>query len=465
MTSQDDLARDEKNAHLSPTVRARLQQCYNFGNQKMQAGEHDYANEMFSQCVLGNPGNLIYLQSFVANLRLKYGNNKKGAALGKFKGGTQKTAIKVAESRSNWEAVLKAGVELLAINPWNASVFFSMGKAALALGYDETGLALLKHAVDSNPNDVEINRYAAQELGSKEKFEDAIACLQRIINVKPDDRDASRLMGDMMLQRTIKKIEVKKEEKDKEKAEISATPTLNAEDVFEKRIRKTPEDRDLWIEYGEYFSQQGNYRKTEDTYRRAVKSLPNDPDLFLRLCEVQKIRAKAELLRFKEQYDKAPSDDLKEKFLQQRKVYDEKNIALIRQRLKMNPNGTLVRYDYGLYLMEHGQFKEAIVELQAAQQDESLKAGCYLAIAQCFQQIKQYKLALVHYEKAITVINQETDAESFKKSLYLAARLAAGLGDYVKAEQFASRLAAIDFSYKDVGDLLDKIAKKLQNNG
>ena len=65
MPQDDRLLNDDQNARLSPTVRARLQKCYEFGNQKMQAGEFDYANEMFSQCYAGAPSNLIYLQSFV----------------------------------------------------------------------------------------------------------------------------------------------------------------------------------------------------------------------------------------------------------------------------------------------------------------------------------------------------------------------------------------------------------------
>lgn len=458
--SDDPLFNDDKNAHLSPTTRGRLQQCYEFGNQKMQAGEYEYANEMFYQCFLGSPGNLLYLQSFVANLRMKYGNNKKGATFAKLKSGTYRTTLKVAENRSKWADVLKAGAELIKLNPWDAAVYYTMGKAALELGYDDTGLALLKHAVECNPNEVEYNRTAATELGKREMFEQAIACLQRILNVKNNDRDASRMMGDLMLQRTMQHMADKKTVL--KNAPPSETEKLSEEDQFEKKIRKTPDDRDLWIDYAEYFFQKGNFRKTEDTYRRAIKQFSDDRDLTLRLTEIQKIRARDELLRLKELYAKDPSDELKEKFQKQREIYDEKTLQMIQQRLEINPSGTLIHYDYGIFLMQHGQFKEAIGELQTAQQDDSLKPDCFLAIAQCFEQVKQYKLAMTHYEKAVAAFG-EKKGDSLKKSLYLAARLAAALGDYPKAEMHASRLAAIDFSYKDVAPLLDKITKKMQN--
>ena len=459
--TDEPFAQDDKNAHLSPTLRGRLQQCYEFGNQKMQAGEHDYANEMFIQCVKGNPGNLIYLQTFVANLRLKYGDNKKGASFGKLKSGKHRTALKVAENRAKWSEVIAVGCELLKINPWDSSAYFAMGKAALELGYDDTGLALLKHAVECSPNDIEMNRFAAKELGDREMFEQAIACLQRILNVKSDDRDASKMLGDMMLQRTMKHMDRNKEARETSDA-ATETKKVNEEDQFEKKIRKNPEDRDLWLAYAEYYFQRANFRKAEDTYRRAFKQFPDDMDIALRLLEIQRTRSKEDLVRTKELYEKAPDDALKEKYLQQRQDFDKKNLALIQQKLKMNPTGTQVRYEYGIFLLSHGKFKEAIVELQSAQRDESIKADCYLAIAQCFEQVKQYKLAMDHYEKAVAAFGDST-GEPVKRALYLAARLAAALGDYKKAENHAGRLAAIDFSYKDVGALLDKIAKKLQN--
>jgi len=458
--AKDQLIADNKNSHLSPTVRARLQQCYEFGNQKMQAGEYDYANEMFQQCFLKSPGNMIYLQSFIANLRLKYNNNKKGASFAKLKSGKPKAALKMAESRSKWDDVLSAGAELLMLNPWDGAVYASMGRAAIASGYDDTGLALMKHAVECNPADIESNRFAAEQLEERELYEDAIACLQRILNVKADDRDAKRRMGDLMLKRTMRDMETKKGFK--KEANLEANEKLSEEDQFEKRIQKTPEDRDLWIQYAEFFFQKRNFRKTEDTYRRAQKQFPDDTDFALRLCEVQRMRAREDFLRTRELYAKNPDDLLKEKMAKQRADYDEKSLAFIKQKLAVNPTATATRYEYGIYLMQHGQFREAVIELQAAQLDDTIKSDCFLAIAQCFECMKQYKLAKSHYEKAIAGYGNKT-TETLKKALYQAARLSAGLGDFKAAEQYASRLAEIDFSYKDVGVLLDKIEKKMQN--
>ncbi|MBQ4203178.1 MAG: hypothetical protein II655_05715, partial [Thermoguttaceae bacterium] len=98
---------------------------------------------------------------------------------------------------------------------------------------------------------------------------------------------------------------------------------------------------------------------------------------------------------------------------------------------------------------------------QTAKPDQSIAGKCLLALAQCFQQIKQYRLALKHYDQAVEVLDQQ--GEEIKKALYYGARLALGLEDYEKADNYANQLAEIDFSYKDVGGLLDKIAEKRNN--
>ena len=463
MPQDDRLLNDDQNARLSPTVRARLQKCYEFGNQKMQAGEFDYANEMFSQCYAGAPSNLIYLQSFVANLRMKYGNNKKGAGFAKLKGGAARAQLKAAETRSKHEDVLKAGAELLKLNPWDAGVFFSMAKASLGLGYDETGLALLKHAVECDPTNAEVNRYATKELADRNLFDDAIACCQRVLNAKPNDYEASSMMKDLLLQKTMQHMERKKTAAEKEAA-LNAENNISEEDAFEKKLAKTPDDHDLWDDYIRFFNMRGNRRKEEDTIRRALKYFPEDQNLRLRYDDVRRERAKIDLNQAQELCQKNPTDAAKQKLAAAKKAFDEATLALIHRKLEANPGATAVHFEYGQFLMARGQFREAIGELQKAQQDESLKALCFLAIAQSFEKIKQYKLALTHYEKSIEAFGKNLESEQAKSALYSGALLAAGLRLYKKAEGMLERLAAIDFSYKNVAPLLDKLAEKLNNS-
>ena len=67
-----------------------------------------------------------------------------------------------------------------------------------------------------------------------------------------------------------------------------------------------------------------------------------------------------------------------------------------------------------------------------------------------------------HYESAIQEI-PDRDADNKKRALYRAGRLAMGLKDFDAAEKHLTTLAGLDFTYRDVSTLLDKIAKLREN--
>ena len=69
----------------SPNGKKRLQKAFEIASQKSEQESYDYATELLSQCVWGDPGNKAYVQSFLGNLQKKYANNRKGSSFGQFK--------------------------------------------------------------------------------------------------------------------------------------------------------------------------------------------------------------------------------------------------------------------------------------------------------------------------------------------------------------------------------------------
>ncbi len=319
-------------------------------------------------------------------------------------------------------------------------------------------MAWLKHAVEAEPENVENNRYAGQELYRRERFDDALACWQRILKIKPDDSEAGRMVSDILLEKTIEKNKYKKPE---EIEEDDGRPKLSKEDEFERQVKKDPDSRELYRDMIDYFNVRGNLKKVEDTYRRALKIFPDDIEFMPKFLEVQKQRSRNDLEKLIELYKKEPSEELKTRYVKLRNDYETKKLNLILYRLEKNNQDTSAHYEYGLFLRAHGKIKEAISEFQAAKADISVKKECLVCLASCFQQIKQYRLAMMHYDEVL-VLFEDTD-ELVCQALYQAAKLAFFLEDISKAEKYATRLASIDFSYKDLGDLLDKIEKKSHN--
>src|SRR5437868_5819775 len=96
---------------MSPALRRRLQECFNRGVQSTQSGNFDYATELLTQCVVGDPGNQIYIQSFLGNLQRKYNNNKKGSTLAGIRTAGSKTSMMNASRKKDWPALMKTGLE------------------------------------------------------------------------------------------------------------------------------------------------------------------------------------------------------------------------------------------------------------------------------------------------------------------------------------------------------------------
>ncbi|MEZ6072337.1 MAG: tetratricopeptide repeat protein [Pirellulales bacterium] len=129
---------------------------------------------------------------------------------------------------------------------------------------------------------------------------------------------------------------------------------------------------------------------------------------------------------------------------------------MLAARVERYPTNVGLKYDLGLRLKRARNYKEAITMFQKASGDPQRRGMVLLELGQCFQQIKQYKLALDNYEKAVEAI-PDKDEDSKKQALYLAGRLAEGLKDLAKAEKHYTALAGLDFGYRDVAERLDKI--------
>ena len=132
-------------------------------------------------------------------------------------------------------------------------------------------------------------------------------------------------------------------------------------------------------------------------------------------------------------------------------------------RVERYPNDLTAKYNLGDFCQRTGKFKEAIGNFQQARNDPRWKGICLLKLGQCFQKIKQYRLAITQYDSAIAEI-PDRDADTKKEALYCAGRLAIGLKDADMADKHLTALAAMDFSYKDVSALLDKVAEIRQKD-
>jgi tetratricopeptide (TPR) repeat protein len=138
-------------------------------------------------------------------------------------------------------------------------------------------------------------------------------------------------------------------------------------------------------------------------------------------------------------------------------------LDIFSRRSERYPTNTGLKYEVGLRLRRGGNYNEAIKYLQQARNDPKRKGLANLELGECFRLIKQYPLAVGAYEAAIEALAGR-DEEPRKLALYWAGKVALlGTKDLDKAAKHLNELAGIDFGYRDLSAVLDKLNQMRQD--
>ncbi len=459
---------------LSPAVRKRLQQWFEHGSKMAGKGDFDYATDMFTQCVQGDPGNVVYVQSFLGNLQKKYNNNKKGGgALSSALGLGTKGAVAKAELQKDWTAVINNGLEMLKRNPWNTWTLTSMAKACEQLEYDESQLAYLKLALDVDISDAEINRLYGKALARKGRFDESIVCWTRVLKANPTDDEARRMIANLTVEKTIHKggyedaessTEVMADKQAQAERQGMGGPKLSPEQQLEKAIAKDPSEISKYTELADLHLKNERYEQAEAVLTRALQASGGDINIRERLEDVQIRRAREQLAIAHKKAAAERTPEAQALYKQMWEELNRKELEIYRSRCERYPANLGLKYELGVRLKRAKMFNEAIKVFQEARGDAKRKGAVFLDLGECFQSINQNKLAMSNYELAVAEIS-EREMDLRKLAMYRAGKLALFMKELPAADKHLTALAGLDFGYKDVSALLDKLNEFRDDNG
>jgi tetratricopeptide (TPR) repeat protein len=483
MSGQQNKSNRGSVPNVSAAVRQRLQAVFEHAQRSAEKADYDYAHDLYSQCLVDDPANLIFFQHFLGNLAQKYGNNKKGSRFAMLKARGSRNALSKAAGKGQWREAFTAACEALKSNPWDIGTLLDVAEAYEQIGSDECQLYTLRWALDASPKDVTVNRRAAQTLARLGQFDQAIACWRRVEQAKPGDQEAAKAISQLSVEKTIQQggynqellqgavadtaaLEASVRERvakpKSESAEFAASIKTAADTRREKElldaITTSPADIANYLALAELFTTQNRLREATEILTRALAA-SGGGDLVVRerLEDAHLRRAQSQVAvaqRRAEQEKTEESVELARRMAQQA---NQAELEVYMARASRNPGNSALQYELALRCKKAGKFKEAIQAFQAARGDARRKAEVELQLGESFQHIRQFKLALSSYEAAIEA-STDMEPETKKLALYRAGVLAAELADTEKAEKHLTRLAGIDFGYRDVADRLDKLA-------
>ncbi len=473
-------------APLSPASRQRLQKVFEHGLRCAEKDDFDYATQLFTQCVVEDPGNTIYLQNFFSNMQKKYKNNKSGAMLASLKIKSHRSALTRSTAKGNWTEALQAGCNALALNPWDIPTLLGMAQVCRELGLDEAQLFYLRRGLDTNPKDIATNRQAALTLQRMGQFDQAIACWHRVEQAKPHDEEALQAISRLSVEKTIheggydssmlrqghtgnseSKISVAQYARNAKEHQTAATDEeigLPPEQRLQKALERDPSDLQSYYMLSDLYVQQQRYGEAEQVLERALQaSGGGDLAVRERLEEVLMRRSRQQQAIAEQNSQQDPTEENQQLANQMRARANQLELEIYATKAERDPHNLRLKYEFALRLKRAGKPKDAIPLLQAARGDVQRRAQILVELGECFQKIEQYKLALSNYEQAVAAC-EEPDSEIRRLALYRAGVLATGMREFDRAERHLTELAGLDFSYRDVADRLDKI-NKLRDSG
>ena len=456
-----DPAAAPSTAALSPAERSRLMKCYVTGSQAQQ-GNVDYAVDMFAQCVIGDPGNAIFLQKLLESLKRKFGGKKAGSLTSFFAAGSRAGLKKLASS-AQWREIIKQGVEIIKGNLSDHVTLLAMADACGNLMFVDTQAFYLRAALDASPTDPEVNKQCAKFAASQGNFDQAIECWRRIGRTKSFAEEAEKAIAELSVEKTIAAGQGMIGRGGQSAGRPAGKPNQPAQPQtggraaeLRQTIATNPADIDASIELADLLERDATVEEAEKVLRKALEASGNNLKIQEHL-EDRLLRWGKQRLMLAEK--RAAGDDTPENraTVERLKTLQVKQeIDVYAARCSRYPENLTWKYELAMRLKAAGNYAEAIRQFQESLKETRRKGAVSLELGECFQKIKQYQLAMQNYQTAVETLT-DREMELRKRALYRAGVLASGLDDVDSARKYLSMLAGLDFGYRDVAQRLDKL--------
>jgi tetratricopeptide (TPR) repeat protein len=470
-------------------------------NQVIATGNYDYGIRLLlSSCKL-DPANLIYRQALRRTEKTKYNNNLRGSWLAGLTTWATRAKIKAALRAGDYLRALELGELVLARNPWNTGTQKDMAEAADALGLLDIAIWTLEQARQKDPRDAGVNRALARLYEKRGNFTQAIALWELVRRVAPTDAEAQSKSKDLAASETIARGHYEavvtnttpgtdNEAKALTGEEVPAAPRgrlgvatgssplepaplpgsgqhpaeRGAREVAQlrARIEADPTNPNAYLHLASVFRRMDQLEQARALLQQGLGPTGNAFEMSVELADLEIEPFRRNLALTEERQRAAPDDEeLRKIRIRLMKEINTRELDLYRQKADRFPTEMAHRFELGVRLLRAGQVDEAIRELQAARSDPRHHWRALLYLAYCFKTRNNWRLAKRNFEECVQ--NLPAAEEGVRKEvLFQLAQGSAEAGDLAAAVDLGHDLANIDFTYKDIGRLLDEWQIRLE---
>jgi tetratricopeptide (TPR) repeat protein len=444
-------------------------------NQVIATGNFDYGIQLLLTCCKLDPANLIYRRTLRQTERTKYQNNLRGSRMAFLLTSAAKARLKAAKRSHDYLKVLECGEEILTRNPWDTGTQLDMAIAAETLDLLDLAVWILEQARQKDPKDVHVNRPLARLYEKRGLFNQATVLWEMVRTAAPNDLEARDKAKDLAASATIVRghyeavIEGESQEAAEEgepgpaeddAAVDSPAPVLDRRSQEVARLRaqieKDPTLPTPYLNLAGFYRRAGQLDEAHAVLEEGLGPTGRPFELISELTELEIEPFRQNLALVDEKLrGSATTEELRALRYRLLKEINTRELELYRRKSEQFPTDKSYRFELGVRLLRAGQADEAIRELQAIRNDPRHQWKVLFYLGYCFKSRNNWRLAERNFEEALKLLPAGDEA-SRKDLLFQLAEGSAKAGDLAKAVELGYELANLDFSYHDIGRLVEE---------
>jgi Flp pilus assembly protein TadD len=450
---------------------------YQRAHQVLESGNHDYAIQLLLTCCKLEPANLIYRQALRKTQKTKYKNNRRGSAFAMLTTSPGKARVLNAKRSRDYLRVLETGEEVLSQNPWDTKVQLDMAEAADMLGLLDVGIWLLLQARDKDPADVAVNRALARLLEKRGNFMEAVKLWSLVRQADPRDQEALAKVKDLAAHDTIARGGYEQAAagetaakggdyirgKGGDAGEPAASDRIaQAAAPLLARIQADPSNIHGYLQLAGLYRRAGRIDQARQVIEQGLGPTGNHFDLSCELGDLQIEPFRQNLAATEQKLRANPKDEkLRQIRIGLMKEINSRELEWYRQKADRYPTEKSFRFELGIRLMRAWRWDEAIRELQSVRNDPRHHWQALMYLGYCFKGRNNWRLAQRNFEEALQNLPPGED-DKRKELLFQLANGAAEAGDFSHAIELGYELANMEFSYRNIGSLIEEWQAHIQ---
>jgi tetratricopeptide (TPR) repeat protein len=437
---------------VTPDLRRRLQQRYEEAQRLAMLPGPDFrrVHELLAECVRADPGNTLYLDALLANLR------RRGAAQGRpwwarwlaprlRSAGSMQVRRKDAKpdddtragpanrAHSTQYTVLSQAADWLWREPNDVAALQQLAQAAEACDFDDIELRYLAAARQAAPDDIQTLRMLARALARQGRFEDAIGPWCAVVALAAGDAEAERAIADLR------------------GAEASG------DDSPPPAPREMSSDAQSLVSQARALQTAGMFSQAEEHFAHAQAALGGDLEL---LHEREELRLRRSEERLAIARRRAASDAHPKAQSLVASLESEHNrleIEILNIRAERQPEDWSLRLELAKRLKRAGNYSGAIQRLEEVLRLQPQEPVGLIELGECWQHLRQFAKALELYQRAIAATGPSNVGDAEQLARYRTGVLAAAMGQTGLAREHLAAIVAAQPGFKDARERLDKL--------